>query len=428
VLDNFVQDIRYGARMLRKKPGFTAVAIATLALGIGANTAIFSVVNATLLTPIPVPSPDRVTMVWTENPSRDFHNFPASIPDYLDWKASGVFQQLAAFNNDGFNIRIGDHAERLEGLLVTPEWFLIQGDKPALGRTFSSQEAKPGHAQVVVLGWKFWKAHFQSDPSVIGRSLIINGAPHTVVGVLTNGVPTYEHEELYVPAVFNGPEATTRGQRSWLVVGRIASGLSLAAAQRRMAALNERLARQYPNDDHGRSVRLQPIEESYVQDVKALLVILFGAVGFVLLVACANIANLLLVRGTARKREIAIRIAVGASRRRIFCQLLSECVLLALLGAAAGIAPAYAGIRLIPKLGADLPNTNLISLNGTVLLFAFCLAVVAGIFFGLLPAMQFWKTESHHPLRESERAQTSRQQNRLGNLFVVGEIAFTSSC
>ncbi len=424
-LENFLQDIRYGARMLRKKPGFTAVAIATLALGIGANTAIFSVVNATLLTPIPVPSPDRVTMVWTENPSRDFHMFPASVPDFLDWKKSGVFQQLAAFNNEGFNIRIGDHAERFEGLFVTPEWFTVLGNKPLLGRVFTSEEAEPGRGRVIVLGWNFWNTKFQADPSVIGRSLVVDGTAHTIIGVLPKGVARYEHEEFYVPAVFDGPAATDRGSRYWLVVGRIAPGMSLAAAQQRMAAVSERLAKQYPNEDLGQTVRLQPIEESYVQDVKTLLLVLFGAVGFVLLVACANIANLLLVRGTARRKEIAIRAAVGATRARIFCQLLSECVLLAVLGAAAGILPAYIGIRLVPKLGADLPNANLITLNTSAVVFAFGLALVAGVFFGLLPAVQFRKADSNQPLRESERGQTSRQQNRLGSLFVVGEMAFT---
>jgi predicted permease len=424
-LDTFLHDIRYGTRILGKKPGFTAVAIATLALGIGANTAIFSVINATLLTPIPVPEPDRVTMVWTENPARDFHHLPASVPDFLDWKASGAFSQLAAFNNDGFNIRIGDRAERLQGLLVTPEWFVIQGGKPVIGRTFTADEARPGHGKVVVLGWNFWNTHYQASPSVLGESLIINGTLHTILGVMPKHLAQVEHEEFYVPAVFDGPEATTRGTRSWLVVGRIAPGLSLAAAQQKMAAVNERLANQYPNDDRGQTVRLEPIEDSYVEDVKALLLVLFGAVGFVLLVACANIANLLLVRGTARRKEIAIRVAVGASRRRIVWQLLSESLVIAILGAAAGILPAYCVIRLIPKLSEDLPNGNLVTLNGTVLLFALVLAIFAAVFFGLLPALQFWKIEANQPLREAERGQTSRQQNRLGQLFVVAEIAFT---
>ncbi len=424
-LGTVLQDVRYSLRMLRKKPGFTAVAIATLALGIGANTAIFSVVNATLLTPVPIPSADRVAMVWTDNVARGFHSFPASVPDYLDWQASGIFSELAAFNNDGLNIRIGEHAERLEGLLVTPEWFRIQARQPALGRTFTHEEAQPGHNGVVVLGWGFWNTHFHADPSAIGKVLVVNGMPHTVIGVLPKDIARVEHEELYVPAVFDGPAAKARGSRSWLVVGRLAPGLSLAAAQHRMTSLGERIARQYPSEDRGQSMRLQPIEESYVEDVKGLLLVLFGAVVFVLLIACANIANLLLARGTARRKEIAIRVSLGASRARVFSQLLSESVLLAILGAAAGILPALAAIRFIPSLYADLPNAGLITLNGNVLLFTLALAILAGILFGLLPALQFWKAETNQPLRQFERGQTSRGQKRWGDLFVVAEIAFT---
>jgi putative ABC transport system permease protein len=424
-LSNFVQDMRYAARMLRQKPAFAAVAVATLAIGIGANTAIFSVIDATLLTPVPVPSPGSVVMVWTEDKVHGYHDFPASVPDYLDWKASGVFQYLAALDDDGFNVRIGDRTERVLGLRATPEWFSILGAKPIFGRTFTSAETAPGHGNVVVLGWNFWNAHYQRKPSVIGTSIVIDGAPHTVVGVLPKNIARFEHEEFWVPAVFDGPKALSRGTRSWVAAGRIAANLSLAGAQQRMDALNERLVRQYPNDDHGQSLRLQPIEEAYVEDVKAVLLFVFGAVGFVLLIACANIANLLLARGAARRKEIAIRVALGASRGRILAQLLSESVLLAVAGAAVGIAPAYAGIQLIPKLGGDLPNADLITLNGSVLLFAFGLALASAAMFGFLPAVQFRRAESNQPLRESERGQMSQQQNRVGSLFVVAEIAFT---
>jgi predicted permease len=424
-LSNFFQDMRYAARMLRQRPAFAAVAIATLAIGIGANTAIFSVIAATLLTPVPLPSPGRVVMVWTEDKAHGYHNLPASVPDYLDWKASGVFQDLAAFIDDGFNIRIGDRTERVPGIRSTPEWLSILGAKPIVGRTFTHDETAPGHGNVVLLGWSFWNSHYQQNPSVIGRSMVIDGRPHTVIGVLPKGVAHFEHEEFWVPAVFDGPDAQSRGARSWVVAGRLAPGLSLAAAERRMNALNERIVQQYPNDERGQSLRLQPIEEAYVEDVKPVLLMVFSAVGFVLLIACANIANLLLARGIARRKEIAIRVALGASRGRILAQLLSESVLLAVLGAAVGIAPAYAGVQWISKLGGDLPNADLIALNGPVLLFAFTLALVAAALFGFLPAMQFRRSETNHPLRESERGQTSSQQNRLGSLFVIAEIAFT---
>ncbi|MBV8896215.1 MAG: ABC transporter permease [Acidobacteriaceae bacterium] len=424
-LANLLQDVRYASRMLRQKPAFTAVAVATLAIGIGANTAIFSVVDATLLTPIPVPSPARIALVWTEDKAHGYNNFPASVPDYLDWKASGIFQSLAAFTDDGFNLRIGDHTERLDGIHATAEWFSILGAKPILGRTFTSSESQPGHNRVVVLGWNYWNSHFQANRAVIGSTVVIDGAPHTVVGVLPKTAARFEHEEIYVPAAFDRPDDQSRGSRSWIVVGRIAPGLSLQAAQQRINALNQRILKQHPDEERGVTLRLQPIEEAYVEDVKPLLLVVCSAVGFVLLIACANIANLLLARGTARRKEMAIRVAVGASRGRILAQLLSESVLLALIGAAVGIAPAYAGIRLIPKLGGDLPNANLIDLNPAVLLFAFGLALVAAIMFGFLPALQFRKAENNQPLRESERGLTSQRQNRLGSLFVIAEIAFT---
>jgi putative ABC transport system permease protein len=422
-LEALWQDLRYGARMLYQKPGFTILATLTLALGIGANTAIFSVVNAALLTPVPMPSPERVVMVWTENPARNWHGFPASIPDYLDWKASGVFAKLAAFTTDGFNLRIGQRTERVEGLKLTPEWFEIQRVKPHLGRTLEQMDAQPGHDKVALLGYDFWTSRFNADSAIVGRSAIIDGALCTIVGILPRKVAKFGKEQVYAPFVFKPPVATDRGTRFFGVVGRLRDGLSLAAAERRMSDVSARLAKQY-TEDAGVSVRLQPIEEANVEDIEGLLLVLFGAVGFVLLVACANIANLLLVRATARRNEMAIRAALGASRLRLVSQLLSESVLLALLGGVVGILPALGGIYLIANFKLEgLPNTELITLNPSVLMFTFIVAIVTGVLFGLAPALQVWRTDSNEPLKDSTRSQTSRHQARLGHLFVVAQVA-----
>ncbi|MGI8961299.1 MAG: ABC transporter permease [Bryobacteraceae bacterium] len=416
--------MRYGARVLYKKPGFTLVAVLTLALGIGANTTIFSVVNAALLTPIAIPAADRVVMVWTDNVALSSRGFPASRPDYLDWQASGVFDKLAGFFTDGFNLLIGTHPERLSGAVVTQEWFEIQRIKPYLGRLFRTEDVQPGHQQVAILSYSLWASLFHGDPTIVGKSTVINSAPYTVLGVLPKKIAKIDDEELYLPLVFEPPLATERGLRDITAVGRLAPHLTFAAAQSRIRDLSARLAKQYPKEDGAYRAQLQPIEEAYVEDVHSLLLVLFGAVGFVLLVACANIANLLLVRGTAREREMAIRSALGASKWRLIRQLLTESVLLSLVAGTAGIIPAFCGIHFLTKFQLQqLPNAELVTLNSSVLVFTFFVALVTGVLFGLVPAWQAWKTNADEPLRE--RSQTSGGQRRLGNLFVVGEVALT---
>ncbi|MGI9073312.1 MAG: ABC transporter permease [Bryobacteraceae bacterium] len=290
-LEALWQDVRYGARVLYKKPGFTIVAVLTLALGIGANTAIFSVVNAALLTPIAIPEPDRVVMVWTDNVALSARGFPASRPDYLDWQASGAFEKLAGFFTDGFNLLIGTRPERVPGAVVTQEWFQILQVKPHLGRLFRSEDMQPGQ-HVTILGYHLWTSLFHADPTLVGKSTIINGVPYTVLGVLPKKIAKISDEELYLPLVFEPPLATERGLRDITAVGRLAPNLTFAAAQSRMRDLSARLAKQYPKEDGAYRARLQRIQEACVEDVHSLLLILFGAVGFVLLVACANIANL----------------------------------------------------------------------------------------------------------------------------------------
>ncbi|MBV9303229.1 MAG: ABC transporter permease [Acidobacteriaceae bacterium] len=423
IFDGLGRDFRHAMRALYKKAGFTTVAVLTLALGIGANTAIFSIVNAALLTPIPIPHPGQVAMVWSDRIAANSQGFPASEPDFQDWQASGVFEELAGFITEGYNVVIGKLPERVSGVSVTREWFQIQQVKPFVGRFFEVEDMRPGHDHVAVLTYGFWTSHFNANPAIVGRSITINSAPYTLIGVLPKKIARLSDEELYVPLVFEPPLLNDRGMHGVLTVGRLAPGLTFAAAQTRIRDLSARLAKQFPKEDGAYRSRLQPIEEAYVEDVHSLLWVLFGAVGFVLLIACANIANLLLVRGTARQKEIAIRTALGASKWRLIRQLLTESVLLSLLAGVIGIIPAFLGTRFFTKMQVEqLPNADLVTMNFQVLIFTLALAIATGLLFGLVPAWQAWKANANAPLRE--RSQSSGGQ-RFGNLFVVCEIAFT---
>jgi len=423
-LETFFQDLRYAFRVLYNKPAFATIAILTLALGIGANTAIFSIVNAAILTPIAVPEPDRVVMVWTDKINGQLTNLPASIPDFLDWRATGVFEKLAGYSTDGYNLLIGNRPERISGVAVTREWFEISQTQPPLGRVFRDEDMQPGHDQVVLLSYNLWHSLFNADPEIVGKSILVNSSPRTVIGVLPKRVAKLADEELYVPLLFEGPESTNRGMRAIEVVGRLSPGVGLGAAQGTISGLSARLRTQYPHENGSYQARLQPIEEAYVQDVHSLILVLFAAVGFVLLVACANIANLLLVRGTTRQKEIAIRAALGAGKFRLMRQLLTESVFLAAIGGVVGIVPAFLGIRFLTKFKLqNLPNADLVTLNPKVLLFTLALALGTGVLFGMIPAWDAWRSNAASPLRE--RSQASSGRLKFSNLFVVAEVAVT---
>ncbi len=426
-MQTLIHDLRYGLRLLIKSPVFTAVAALTLALGIGANTAIFSVVRAALLTPVPIPEPDRVVMVWTENAARGWHHVPASVPDYTDWKQdSGVFSKLAAFEDEGFSLRLADRTERVAGVAATSELLEISGAKPQLGRIFQPQDQDSGHEAVVILTNGLWHSRFGSDPHIIGKTLVLDGIQRTVVGVLSADFANLEEEQIYLPLVFSALHNTERGSRHLGVMGKLRPGLSLDAAQQRMTEFARRLEQQYPKEWEGGAIRLQPVEAAFVEDVQVLLLILFGVVGLVLLIACVNVANLSLARSTGRQKEMAIRTALGASQGGLFRQVLTESLLLAVLGGLLGILPALWGIDFITSFGLDsLPNAKLIRLDGGVLLFTLLLSMATGVLFGLAPALQVWKTNLNDTLKESTVSLSGSPRQRLGRILVAGEVALT---
>jgi putative ABC transport system permease protein len=423
--DRLRQDLRYGARTLGRSPGFAAVVVFTLALGIGANTAIFSVMRVAL-DPIAMPHPDRAVVVWSENPQRGWHQFPASVPDYRDWRDSGIFSSLAAFDEDNKNLRAGDRTERVSGVRVTREVFDLAALPPRLGRLFRDEDFGPSSPPVAILSDAMWRTRFAADGSVIGRSIVLDGAPHTVVGVLPRNFPRFGKDPVYTPLVFQEPVASDRGSRHFSVAGRLRDGIGIESAQKRLDSLSARIEKQEPASNAGIRALLQPYEEAYTEDARELITILFGAVGFVLLIACANIASLVLARGTARGKEMTIRAALGASRWQLGRQLLTESLLLAVLGGLAAILPAWGAMQLVASFEVEaLPNTCRVALNGSVLAFNLALSLATGILFGLMPAWQARRIDLTGALKGAGRSVAGGLHQRFRAALVVAEIALT---
>jgi putative ABC transport system permease protein len=417
------QDIRYAFRMIRKNPGFAAIVIATLALGIGANTATFSMLQAALT--ISIPEADRVVLIRTDNVKRGMRNLPASVPDFLDWRDSGIFSRIGAFADEGVNIRQGERVERVKALFATAGFFEVTDPQPRLGRVFTEQDTSPNAPPVVILTEKAWQSRFLGNASIVGQTIVVDGVPRSVIGILSQRFPNIVREEIYVPLIFDSTKLTARGSRSYPVIGRLREGLSLAEAHQRMSELADRLGREYP-DDEGNTFRLQPVREAFLEDAQALLAVLFGAVGFVLVIACANIAGLLLARGTARKREMTIRAALGASRWALARQLLIESLLIGLVGGVVAVLPAMWVIRFISSLNLEeLPNPDLITLNWTVLAFNLAVSVVTGLLFGWIPAFTTWRINVSESLKATGQSLGGGAHQRLRGFFVVGEIALT---
>ena len=434
------QNLRYAARMLRRTPGFTLVAILTLALGIGANVAIFTVVHAVLLEPLPFPHPEELVRVYDDLRTSNTQDVGMSVPELWDLRdKSGVFQDISVIFPLDVNITGGDHPERVEFLATNANYFTMLGVRAELGRTYVPADALPGFSELVVISDAYWRRAFGADPKVLGTKIRGDGDLYTVAGVMP---PGFRHPgrtlgadvDIWATGGLAAPPFPTPVVRSlhYLpgAMGRLKPGLTVSQAQAQLDNFVAQLTRQFPDEyppAAGWSIRLVPTQEDIVGNVRTELFVLFAAVGFVLLIACMNLANLLLARSASRQREMAIRLAIGAGRGRLIVQLLSESVLLATISGAGALVTVFSLknslLRLAP---ADLPRLNEISLSPGILLFAFFISILTGLLFGLAPALQTARADQTTALREGSRgAGASKHQLRFSRFLVVSEIAFS---
>jgi putative ABC transport system permease protein len=424
VISLLLKDIRYGIRSLARHPGFTTVALLTLALGIGANTAIFSVVNAVMLRPLPYDDPERIVWLWDTLPQ--LPTAPTSLPEFLDWKEqSRSFEHLAAFQGGNMFLDAGDGTEDVPVGLVTPQMFSLFKVNPILGRTFTDEETLPGRFRVAVLSHTLWQNRFGADPSVIGRTVQLNGRAYTIIGVMSAGFSFPNRATLWRPLPID-PATLDRGPHYLNVVGRLKSGVTLAQAQADMSALSARLSQQYPEKTSGHGVKIVGLADVIVGDIGLALYIFLGAVGFVLLIACANLANLMLARIGGRGREMAVRAALGASRKRIVRQLLTESLMLAVAGGIAGLLLSIWAVRWLVSLSPDtIPRVQEISVDYRVAGFTLLVSVITGVLFGLGPALQVSKTDLTDALKDTGRTTAGLRKQRLRNALVVSEVALS---
>jgi putative ABC transport system permease protein len=413
-----------------RRPTFTLIAVVTLALGIGANTAIFSAINALLLKPLPFPELDRVVAVWDKAPSRGVTHNEVAMANYLDWQSqTQSFEQLALYRWWNANLTGIDPPERIQGFLVTANFLDVTGMKPILGRMFSSEENQPGKDQVAVITHSLWQRRFGGDPNILDKTITVNSIARRVIGVMPERFNFPKGAEIYAPLQMTPELMKSRGSHSYYVVGKLKPSASIASAQAEIDNVSARLEQQYPETNKGWGATVFPIVADTVRMYDTALWVMMAAVGFVLLIACANVANLMLARASGRQKEIAVRTALGASRWRIIRQLLTESVIVALIGGALGVLIGFWSIDALragnPADAAKYaPGWDQLGINSTVLLFTLGLSVISGIVFGLAPALQVSKPNLNDSLKEGTRGTTSTS-HRLRSSLVVFEIALS---
>ena len=421
-MQNLLRNIRFSLRMLAKNPGLTFTVLLTLALGIGANTAIFTVDYATLLAPLPYPRPDQLVVVWSK--IQGFHN-GVSAGDYTDWKQqSRSFQDLNVWTGDSFNIATKAQPENIDGRRVTPGFYRMTGDRFYLGRDFLPEEGQEGKDHVVILMHKLWK-RLGSDPHIIGKTIQVNGEPHTVVGVFAEGMTDRGQGEIVAPLVFK-TEQINHDFHWLLVMGRLKPDVTVKQAQADMNAVTAHIAQQYPKSNKGWGSFVEPLKNDFLPSERILtLWLLLGAVGFVLLIACVNVANLLLAKSMTRQKELAVRSSLGATPKTIFAQLLTESLLLAMAGGILGVGVGYAMLHGLIAVMPDgtLPSEADLSLNLPILLFTLAATTLAGLLFGCVPAWYASRVDPAETLKEGGRSGTSVGRHRLRRILVVGEFA-----